>query len=223
IPIEAHEQVVQNDLLGYLRGTHAVLPIFKRQRAGTLINNISLGGFAPQPYAASYSAAKFGLRGFAESLRGELHDWPDIHVCNLYPSVMDTPGFRDGGNYTGRSVKPVPPVYDPRRTARAIVDVARRPRHSTYVGVPALLSLLAQVTPGYSPFNACLVRTALDRARPQATSSGNLFAPPSGERRIDGGFRDPAAKRRTTIAATTAIAALVGLGVYRYRRNRREP
>ena len=218
-PIEAHEQVVQTDLLGYIRGAHAVLPYFKRQRSGTLINNISLGGWSPQPYAASYSAAKFGLRGFAESLRGELHAWPHIHVCNLYPAVMDTPGFRDGGNYTGRAVKPVPPVYDPQRTARAIVSVAHRPRHSVYVGSISRLAKFAHaVLPGFNQANARLVDTALGRASPSPTSSGNLFAPPSGERRIDGGFRDPAARRRTTLIAT--MAAATALGVYLYRRSR---
>lgn len=222
IPIDAHERVIQTDLLGYIRGAHAVLPHFKRQRSGILINNISVGGWASQPYAASYSAAKFGLRGFAESLRGELYAWPHIHVCNLYPPVMDTPGFRDGGNYTGRDVKPVPPVYDPRRTARAIVRLARRPRHSAYVGSVAWLARIAHgVVPGFERINARLVDLALGRARPLATSSGNLFSPPSGERRIDGGFRSPAARRRTALVAATVAASGIGLYLYWARRRRR--
>lgn len=220
IPLEAHEQVIQTDLLGYVRGAHAVLPYFKRQQSGVLINNISLGGFAPQPYAASYSAAKFGLRGFAESLRGELHAWPDIHVCNLYPAVMDTPGFRDGGNYTGRDIKPVPPVYDPRRTARAIVNTARRPRHSVYVGSISLLAKFAYaLLPGFNQANARMVETALSRADSDAISSGNLFSPPTGERRIDGGFRDPTAQRTTALATTAAAAAIIGgICLYQWRR-----
>lgn len=211
VPLESHEQVVQTDLLGGLRGAHAVLPHFKRQGRGILINNISLGGWAPQPYAASYSAAKFGLRAFAESLRGELWRWPDLHICNVYPSVMDTPGFRDGGNYTGRRLKPVPPVYDPRRTAKAIVSLARRPRHSVYVGLPAVMSLIAQFVPGYSLINARLVDYSLRRARPMPTSTGNLFGPPSGERRIDGHYRS-SRLRLGVLAAASAATALVVAG-----------
>ncbi|MGQ4880172.1 SDR family oxidoreductase [Billgrantia sp. LNSP4103-1] len=219
VPLDSHEQVVQTDLLGGLRGAHAVIPHFKRQEHGILINNISLGGWAPQPYAASYSAAKFGLRAFAESLRGELRRWPDIHVCNVYPAVMDTPGFRDGGNYTGRSIKPVPPVYDPRRTARAIVGLARRPRHSVYVGLPAVLSLLAQFIPGYSLINAGLVDFSLRRANTLPRSSGNLFAPPAGERRIDGDYRSTR-MRHGGLAAVSAVAA-VAIGSWMLLKRRR--
>ncbi|GAB2802567.1 SDR family oxidoreductase [Halomonas shantousis] len=221
IPIEAHEQVIQTDLLGYMRGAYAVLPHFKRQQSGILINNISLGAWTPQPYAASYSAAKFGLKGFAESLRGELYRWPHIHVCNLYPAVMDTPGFRDGANYTGRDVKPLPPIYDARRTARAMVRLARRPRHTTYVGSAAVLSRVATaLMPGFSQSYARFVDSALGRAAPDATSSGNLFSPPSGERRVDGGFRnasEESGNRRVAVAATVATATLVGLYLYRRR------
>lgn len=208
VPLDVHEQVVQTDLLGGLRGAHAILPHFKRQGHGILINNISLGGWAPQPYAASYSAAKFGLRAFADSLRGELRQWPELHICNVYPSVMDTPGFRDGGNFTGRAIKPVPPVYDPRRTAKAIVGLARRPRHSVYVGFPAVMSLFARFVPGYSIINAALVDGSVRRARPIPRSSGNLFQPPEGERRIDGGYRS-SRLRQGALAATSAVAALM--------------
>lgn len=223
VPREVHEQVLQTDLLGGLRGAHAVLPYFKRQEYGTLINNVSLGGWAPQPYAASYSAAKFGLRAFGESLRGELRHWPNIHVCNVFPSVMDTPGFRDGANYTGRVVKPVPPVYDPRRTARAIVGLARRPRPSVYVGLPAVLSPFAQWLPGYSTINASLVDASLRRARPQSESSGNLFAPPDGERRIDGRFRSPRLRRRvlTVASAATVVASISWMLSQRHQRSAR--
>jgi short-subunit dehydrogenase len=49
-PMAVHEQVVRTNLLGYMNGAHAVLPIFKEQQWGTIINNISIGGFLPVPY-----------------------------------------------------------------------------------------------------------------------------------------------------------------------------
>src|SRR5690606_32663764 len=91
-PIDAHDQVLRVNLMGYLHGAHAVLPHFKRQGEGVLVNLLSLGAWAPTPYAVSYTASKYGLRGYSEALRAELHDWPGIRVCDIFPSVVDTPG-----------------------------------------------------------------------------------------------------------------------------------
>lgn len=40
-PMAVHEQVIRTNLLGYMNGAHAVLPFFKEQEWGVLINNIS--------------------------------------------------------------------------------------------------------------------------------------------------------------------------------------
>ncbi|MGY4445848.1 short-subunit dehydrogenase [Bradyrhizobium sp. i1.3.1] len=79
--IALHRRTVEVNLLGTMHGAFAVLPIFLRQKRGILINNISLGGWAPTPFAAAYTASKFGLRGFTASLRQELRGHPNIHVC----------------------------------------------------------------------------------------------------------------------------------------------
>lgn len=44
-PMAVHEQVIKTNLLGYMNGAHAVLPLFKQRGAGIIINNISIGGF----------------------------------------------------------------------------------------------------------------------------------------------------------------------------------
>jgi short-subunit dehydrogenase len=87
-PMEVHTQVVQTNLLGYMNGAHAVLPFFKKQHSGILINNISIGGFLPVQYGAGYTASKFGLRGFSEALKGELAGWKEIHICDLFPAFL---------------------------------------------------------------------------------------------------------------------------------------
>ncbi|UPQ83949.1 SDR family oxidoreductase [Pseudomonas knackmussii] len=211
-PLDAHEQVVQTDLIGYLRGAHVVLPYFKQQNAGILINTLSVGSWVPQPFAVAYSASKFGLRGFSHALRGELVQWPGIHVCDVYPSVVDTPGFRDGGNYAGRSLQPPPPLCDPRDVAQAMVSLALHPRHTTSVGVMATVLRFAHfITPGFDRLSGLLTGTALRRADRVAPSSGNLFHPPLGQRRIDGGWRINDSSTRTLMVAGGIAAGVVGL------------
>ncbi|MBC7826590.1 MAG: SDR family NAD(P)-dependent oxidoreductase, partial [Chitinophagaceae bacterium] len=70
VPPAVNEQVILTNLIGYINGAHEVLPYFKIQGYGILFNNISVGGWFPTPYAAAYSASKFGLRGYSESLKG---------------------------------------------------------------------------------------------------------------------------------------------------------
>ncbi|MCR5867870.1 SDR family oxidoreductase [Aquincola sp. J276] len=105
IPIAVHRRVVETNLLGEMNGAHAAVQHFRQQQRGTLINMVSIGAWAPTPYAVAYTASKFGLRGFSEALRAELRDLPDVHVCEVYPTFVDTPGFQNGGNYTGRRLK----------------------------------------------------------------------------------------------------------------------
>ncbi|MEL7558211.1 SDR family oxidoreductase [Stutzerimonas chloritidismutans] len=219
-PLDAHEQVVQTDLIGYLRGAHVVLPYFKQQNGGVLINTQSVGSWVPQPYAVAYSASKFGLRGFSHALRGELARWPGIHICDVYPSMVDTPGFRDGGNFAGRSLQPPPPLCDPRQVADAMVSLALHPRHTTSVGLTATLLRFAHfITPGFDRLSGLLTGAALGRAERVAPSSGNLFHPALGERRIDGGWRsDEKGQHGLLLASGIAVAGVVGLLLARRRR-----
>ncbi|RYY93222.1 MAG: SDR family NAD(P)-dependent oxidoreductase, partial [Chitinophagaceae bacterium] len=108
IPAEVNEAVIRTNLLGYVHAAAAVLPVFKQQGYGTLVNNISVGGWIPTPYMAAYCASKFGLKGFSEALRGELAAYKNIHVCDLYPAFLDSPGIQHAANYTGAVLRPAP-------------------------------------------------------------------------------------------------------------------
>jgi short-subunit dehydrogenase len=128
IPIELNEQVIKTNLFGYMHGAYSVLPIFKKQQEGILINNISIGGFMPAPYSAAYSSAKFGIRGMMECLHGELSDFPHIHICNLYPQIQRSTGNMHSAKYSGLDFKIPPFAADPRDTAASIVQLAKHPK-----------------------------------------------------------------------------------------------
>jgi short-subunit dehydrogenase len=191
VPIATHQQVIGVNLLGYLHGAHAVLPFFKRQKSGVLINTISLGGWVPMPYAVAYSASKFGLRGYSEALRAELRSWPNIHVCDVFPAFIDTPGFQHGANYTGREVRPAPPVYAPERVAAAMVALARRPRRATSVGGTAQLARFVHFLLG-DRANRLLERgmhAYFERAPRSPVGDGTLFEPSDAHTGTSGGWR----------------------------------
>jgi NAD(P)-dependent dehydrogenase (short-subunit alcohol dehydrogenase family) len=67
-----------------------------------LINNASVYSHVGAPWLSADVSSKFAVRGFSEALRQELADLPDVHVCTVSPSPIDTPIFASAANYTGR-------------------------------------------------------------------------------------------------------------------------
>jgi short-subunit dehydrogenase len=214
-PMAVHEQVIKTNLLGYMNGAHAVLPYFKEQQWGILINNISIGGFLPVPYGAGYTAAKFGLRGWSEALKGELSNWPEIYVCDLFPAFLDTPGIQHAGNYTGKVLKPAPPVYDPVRLAQAMVKVAANPKSNTYVGsVSILLKLSHAVFPELTTkMTGLVMRRYFNVAKHIPLSDGNVFTTVDYGMSTHGGFGLPGQPKahRKYIAGALLAGLAAGL------------
>jgi short-subunit dehydrogenase len=198
VPIAAHRRVVEANLIGHMNGAHAVLGHFRARRRGTLINMSSIGSFAPAPYAAAYVATKFGLRGFSESLRAELAGLPRVHVCDVYPTFVDTPGLAHGANYTGRRLKPPPPLVDARTVAARVVRLARSPRPTTLVGSIAWPARIASaVAPNLvGAVTGKLMEAGFARADLTPVTAGNLFEASQGTD-IDGGHR----QRRAGVGA----------------------
>jgi short-subunit dehydrogenase len=213
-PIEVHDRVIETNLIGYLHGAYAVLPYFKRQGYGTLINNISVGGWFPTPYAVGYSASKFGLRGFSEALRGELRRYKDIHVCELYPAFLDTPGMQHAANYTKVALKPAPPVYDPQRVAKAIVSAAHFPKNKTIVGsASGFLRFLHFLAPTLTlGLTGRIMETYFKHAKPIEETSGNLFESVEHGTSIYGGWTnsEPNSTSRIAIGAILTSSLLAG-------------
>jgi len=220
VPIEDHAQVVAANLIGHMNDAHAVLPIFLAQDHGTFVNMISVGCFVATPYAAAYAASKFGLRGFSEALRGELSKHPRIHVCDVYPTFVDTPGIDHAANYTGARLSLPPGALAPETVAKAVVRLADHPRNTTVVGAPAIAMKLGQFfVPNLSAamMNGFMDRWS-DKAEAGPDSSGALFDPPASVSGIEGGRRHPDRPRKAAAVGVAATAGLAVLGVLRWRR-----
>jgi short-subunit dehydrogenase len=211
-PMEVTSQVLKTNLLGYMHGAHAVLPYFKKQGHGILINNISIGGFLPVPFGAGYSASKFGLRGFSAALKAELREYPEIHVCDAFPAFLDTPGIQHAANYTGKQLRPAPPVYDPKRVAATIAKLADHPRSETMIGSTSILlryayGLLPNLT---QSITGMVIGGYLKRADPLAKTDGNLFGQVDYGNAVYGGWGlpgRPKAHRKYIGAGIILIAA----------------
>jgi short-subunit dehydrogenase len=221
-PMEITTQVIKTNLLGYMHGAHAVLPYFKKQGQGIIINNISIGGFLPVPFGAGYSASKFGLRGFSAALKAELIGYPNIHVCDAFPAFLDTPGIQHAANYTGKQLRPAPPVYDPKRVATAIVKLASHPRGETMIGSTSILlryayGLFPRLTQSIA---GTVISGYLERADPIAKTDGNLFGEVDYGNAVYGGWGLPGKPKahRKYIGAGLMLLIAAGLVMSGWKR-----
>ena len=213
-------RVVETNLFGAYHGVRAVLPWFREQGEGVLVNVSSILGKTGSPYQSSYVASKHGLRALGDCVRQELLDVPGVKVCTVLPGPVDTPLFRNAANLTGRRIEPPGAPVDPRRVAAAILRCAHRPRREVIVGGSTRLGLLAnRLAPGLTErTTARLMEREHFAEEPAEPTEGNLLEPRLAEARVDGGWRDHGAWRRAgALAAAGAGATAAAVAVRRWR------
>ncbi|HET7740369.1 MAG TPA: SDR family oxidoreductase, partial [Mycobacterium sp.] len=90
------------NVIGAVALTLALLPAL-RHAGGHVVFINSGAGINASPGLASYSASKFALRAFADSLRA---DEPALRVTSIHPGRIDTDMQRDLIAYEGREYDP---------------------------------------------------------------------------------------------------------------------
>jgi NAD(P)-dependent dehydrogenase (short-subunit alcohol dehydrogenase family) len=178
-PSDAYRRVIETNLFGQIHGSRAVLPHFRRQGSGVLINMSSVWGRVTSPYVSAYVTSKFAVRAFSECLRQELQDAEDIHVVTILPQAVKTPMFSRAGNFSGRRVRQLPVPRPADEIAKRIVWCSEDPkREVTDRRFGRLLEVAHAVTPALwerlSPF--MFERLAFAKERCPDTP-GNLFEP----------------------------------------------
>jgi NAD(P)-dependent dehydrogenase (short-subunit alcohol dehydrogenase family) len=63
---------IETNFFGPVNVTRAVLPVMRAQRRGLIVTISSTGGISGQAFVSAYSAAKFGVEGWMESLAPEV-------------------------------------------------------------------------------------------------------------------------------------------------------
>lgn len=194
-PLTEHEQVIRTNLLGTIYGSYEALNQFRKQGQGVLINLASFAGKVAAPYMSSYAASKFGIRGLGMALRQELtqNGEDNIKVSTIMPVSFDTPFFEHAANHTGKPVKPIGSVYDPKEVIEAIYTMSNTPEDEVVVGTEGKLSSIARrLSPklvekqmAKQTQNAQMQQT--EKAK---DSSGSLFRPMKGGKDVYGGWTD---------------------------------
>lgn len=209
-PADVYRHIVETNLFGQIHGARAVLPQFRAQGHGVLINVASLYAKLTSPYVGPYITSKFGVLGFSEVLRQELHDQPRISVCTVLPYSVDTPIFTHTANYTGRESRPIPPVVAPERVVDAILGCVEHPRAEVSVGrLGTAFAWAHLLAPGLYDW---LVPRVMERvgftSRRIEPTDGNVFAPQPERNRVSGDWRRRRARFLAKAGAGAAAAAI---------------
>jgi len=78
------------NVLGVLRLIQAVLPHFRAQKSGRIVNISSVIGSVSFPYASLYASTKWALEAFSQSLAAELAPF-GVQVTVVQPGFTNTP------------------------------------------------------------------------------------------------------------------------------------
>jgi len=97
---------------GTVRVVQAALPVMRRQERGRIVLMSSIGGILGIPYQAFYSASKFALEGYGESLAYE------VAPLGLEVTLVEPGNVRTGFTAARRDV---PPSGDESAYASAVV------------------------------------------------------------------------------------------------------
>lgn len=135
---------------GVVYGSREAVNHFKeRNEPGALINIGSLLGDRGTVVESTYSAAKFAVHGWTESLRMEVEkDSIPVSVTLIHPGRIDTPYNEHAQSYLEKQPGHRGMIYPPDAVAEAILFSASHPKRDMYVGSQAkILSILGKAFP----------------------------------------------------------------------------
>lgn len=143
---EQIERILRINLVAPMQLTRGVIPLLERGRNPVIVHMGSVFGHIGFPGFSLYSASKFGLHGYTETLRRELAGGP-VKVAWISPRATRTPinaGVIDDMN------SELKVNYDPpARVARAVVNALAHPTREKVIGFPEKwFARINQVFPG---------------------------------------------------------------------------
>jgi len=227
------DRATRVNYLGFVNGTRAALKRMVPRDHGQVIQVGSALGHRGIPLQAAYCGSKHAIKGFTESVVTELeHRGSRVRVSEVDMPALNTTQFNWVKNYLPDHPQPVPPIFQPEVGARAIADVAERPRKRTWVATSTVATIMGnRVTTRFMDWY--LARTGYQgqqadgREKPMLPT--NLYESVPGDHGSHGAFDDSAHEispqawahqRRRMFYAGAATAVVAGLAAFTARKGR---
>jgi len=154
--IEDIRRLMDVNFMGSCFVTRAVVPSMKSQNWGRIVFTSSQAGLLGVYGYAAYSASKFALRGFAETLRAEVKPY-NVQVTIAFPPDTDTPGFAEEEKTKPtetRLISESSGLVKPELVAKTIVNDLLLGKFFSTLGMDG--KVLSIVCAGMAPFSTVL-------------------------------------------------------------------
>lgn len=121
-------RVMEVNFFALVEMTRLALPLLKQGRNPILVNVSSILGHRGVPHSSEYSASKFAVQGFSESIRAEFTRL-GIDVLVVSPGTTETEFFERAIERTAEPAWPQHKPVSAAAVAQAMVEAIRRGRH----------------------------------------------------------------------------------------------
>jgi len=125
-----------------VRLTEALLPLLRRSAPSAIVNVASTAGRVARARTGAYSASKFALIGWTDSLYAEERPY-GVHVGMVLPGFIATEGFPATELREKALTRWV--VSKPEKVAEAIVETGLRGKAERYVPRPYVLAAVVRI------------------------------------------------------------------------------
>ena len=145
ITFEQIDQLLTTNLNAPIWLSKMVLPGMLARKRGVIVHVSSMAGKSGAPFNSTYSASKFGLNGFCESVNFEL-DGTGVHMADVCPGFVGEAGmWADRGGTAPKMMREV----SPQKVADAVLKAVRGSREALVTPMPIRpLLAIGQLAPG---------------------------------------------------------------------------
>jgi short-subunit dehydrogenase len=179
---EEFRRATEVTYLGTVYGTMAALRRMVPRDRGKVVQVGSALSYRAIPLQAAYCGAKFGIRGFTDSIRTELmHEKSRVQMTMVQLPGVNTTQFNWCRSKLPEHPKPVPPIYQPEIPAEAVYWAAHHRRRELWVGYSAVQAIVGgMLAPRFADWY--LSRNAFSGQQVKGmpvhgVREGNLFEP----------------------------------------------
>jgi 3-dehydrosphinganine reductase len=157
---ELFRQMMDVNYFGTVNVVRAVVPPMIQRRRGSVVGVSSAAGLVGVFGYTAYAPTKFAVRGFLESLRGELLPY-GIHVGCSFPPDTDTPQLADENRFKPKETKAISGTIKPLSAGRVAKSIVEGIEKERFMIIPDAstkgLARIAGLAPG-------LVSRVMDRS-----------------------------------------------------------